>query len=133
VPLDLAGEGPGPTTSSVDVHDVLRSVKSLVWREAGVQRSGNGLTAAMDELCAWTPHVLDRTLAGPRGLESQNLCTLAGLLFESALLRCETRGVHWRSDHPERRDDTLLGHFVQQRGAGTEFRPLARGADGSAP
>ena len=121
---DLSGEGPGPAAAGLDVQDIVRTVKSLVWRHAGVRRSGAVLRDARDELAGWAPHVLGSTLSGGAGMEAQNLCLLADLVIEAALLREETRGVHWREDHPTRDDERFRAHVMQQRDQATRLIPL---------
>ena len=37
----------------------------------------------------------------------------------------ETRGVHWRTDHPKRDDAQFRAHIVQRRGEPTRLVPLA--------
>jgi L-aspartate oxidase len=125
VARDLAGAGPGPAAGEVDVNDLLRSVESLVWRRAGVQREGSELTDALAELRRWNRLELTRTMPDQRGAEAQNLCILAELLVEAALLRRETRGVHWRTDHPSRDDAAFRAHVVQKRDEPTRIVPLA--------
>ena len=39
-----------------------------------------------------------------------DLLTISTALAEAAALRTETRGSHWREDHPDR-DDTRAGHI----------------------
>ena len=54
----------------------------------GVVRDADGLTEAVQRLA----------LAARRGCDA----ALTGLIIAtSALLRTESRGAHWRSDHPE--------------------------------
>jgi L-aspartate oxidase len=121
---DLQGEAPGPAAGEVDVEDLMRSVESLVWRHAGVQRNERDLAAALAELRRWNRLELKRTLPQPRGMEAQNLCILAELLVEAALARRETRGVHWRTDHPSRDDERFRVHVVQRRGEPLRLEPL---------
>jgi L-aspartate oxidase len=121
---DLQSVGPGPVAGEVDVDDLLRSVESLVWRKAGVQRSEKDLAEALRELSRWNRLELTRSMPGQHGMEAQNLCILAELLVEAALLRHETRGVHWRTDYPSRDDENFRGHVVQNRGASARLEPL---------
>ena len=48
---------------------------------------------------------------GTRAWEATNLVTISTALAESARLREETRGSHWREDFPERDDEHWSGHF----------------------
>jgi fumarate reductase flavoprotein subunit len=49
-------------------------------------------------------------------VELLNLLTVAEHIVESAVVREESRGVHLRSDHPERDDDRWLLHTLLHRG-----------------
>jgi L-aspartate oxidase len=125
---DQTSAGPGPAAAEVDVGDLMRSVESLVWRKAGVQRNERDLADALAELRRWNRLELTRTMPDLRGVEAQNLCILAELLVEAALLRRETRGVHGRTDFPARDDARFLGHIVQRRGEAARVVPLPAAA-----
>lgn len=77
-------------------------------RGAGVLRSAESLAATAVELAR-----LGATRGAPRtaSWEATNLLTVAAALVAAAYARQETRGCHWREDHPESRDD-WLGHLV---------------------
>jgi len=75
----------------------------------GVMRSGDGLTEAMGELERLHLELnrlelnrLDgeRPDPGPEGFEVANLVQMGRAVAELALRREESRGGHWRSDHP---------------------------------
>jgi L-aspartate oxidase len=68
---------------------------------AGVVRSAASLDAARRALEAMAAGIGDGAPAdGGRG-ELVNLVTAARAVLSSASLRCETRGAHARSDHPQ--------------------------------
>jgi succinate dehydrogenase/fumarate reductase flavoprotein subunit len=48
-------------------------------------------------------------------VELLNLLTVAEHIVESAAVREESRGVHLRSDHPERDDEHWLRHTLVHR------------------
>ncbi len=48
--------------------------------------------------------------AGTEAWETTNLLSLGAALAEAARLRRETRGSHWREDHPDRDDERWFGH-----------------------
>ena len=64
------------------------------------------------------------TSPGPDAWETTDLHAVATALVSAALLREETRGAHWREDHPDA-DDAWLGRLVTTL-AGTRFVPLDR-------
>ena len=124
----IVAAAPGPSMEGFDAGDLVRSVESVLWRNAGVRRDGEGLESAAAQLADWSPLVLERSLPLGAGSEAQNLCLLARLLVDAAARREETRGVHWRVDHPARDDSGGLGHYVQERGRKTRFEPLESAA-----
>ena len=63
----------------------------------GVVRSGEGLAAAMVELERLSVDLGD---PGPGAFEVANLVQLGRAVAELAARREESRGGHWRSDHP---------------------------------
>ncbi len=85
----------------LDLADIRNSLKSLMWRAAGVRRNGPELEEASEAVAQWARYVLARQFANAEGWELQNLLVLAPLMLQPAPLRCETRGVHLRTDFPE--------------------------------
>ncbi len=92
-PLIDAGE-------PLDLADIRNSLKSLMWRAAGVRRTGSELAEAADNIDSWCRYVLARQFSDPGGWELQNMLTVARLIIAAALEREETRGVHLRLDFP---------------------------------
>ena len=97
--------------------------------ECGVIRDQGGLERAGDELAKLMD---DRTEeVGLEAWEATNLLTVATALVQAATLRHETRGSHWRADHPDRDDARWLGHLDTTLGpAGvlrTSFTPGGSG------
>jgi L-aspartate oxidase len=88
--------------------EVRGPVQAAMTRGTGVLRSGGSLAATAVELAE-----LAGARATPRtdAWEATNLLTIAGALTASAEERRETRGCHWREDHPEV-DDAWLGHLL---------------------
>ena len=48
---------------------------------------------------------MDKLFDDRQGWETQNMLTVARLITASALAREESRGVHYRTDHPEQSAD----------------------------
>ena len=98
-PVGAAAEG--PPGESLDLADIRNSLRSLMWRHVGVERSGASLSEAADTVASWCRYVLPRQFANPQGWQLQNLLEVGRLMIQAATARCETRGVHVRSDFPE--------------------------------
>jgi len=96
----------------IDVDDMQNSLRSLVWRNLGIERSQPYLTHCEQTINFWCSYVLTKEFKRPRGWELQNLLTLAKLITHAASKREETRGVHHRTDFPERDDVNWLKHVV---------------------
>ena len=98
-------------TVAINQVDMLYALKSLMWREVGVHRSCDGLEAAMTQLDFWLD-VAQRLCGVDRpGRELRNMLLVARLITTSASHRQESRGGHFRLDHPRPADEakhTLL-------------------------
>ena len=93
-----------PPSEPLDLQDIRNSLKSLMWRAAGVRRDGQQLREAGQIIDRWQQYVLNRQLLDPAGWELQNMLTVSRVIIEAALRREESRGVHLRSDFPEQND-----------------------------
>jgi L-aspartate oxidase len=105
----------GPHTEPLDLADIRNSLKSLMWRAAGVRRSGPQLADAARTIRRWCGYVLARQLNDPHGWELQNMLTVASLMVEGALAREESRGVHLRMDFPKTDDEHWRRHLAFAR------------------
>jgi L-aspartate oxidase len=81
-----------PQVTSCHLPPVTTEFRRAMWSEAGLVRDAAGLERLRRE-----PHLLARLLA------------------ESALFRAESRGAHFRVDHPQE-DPALDGHVVMRGG-----------------
>jgi L-aspartate oxidase len=88
----------------LDLADIRNSLKSLMGRAAGVRRDGEHLAEAADSIDRWCGYVLPRQFDDVAGWELQNMLTVSRIIVEAALRREETRGVHLRTDYPQRDD-----------------------------
>ena len=73
-------------------------------RRMGIVRDRAGLLEAQQTVGFWCRYALAREFQDRRGWELQNLLTVARLMIKAALQREESRGVHFRSDFPQRDD-----------------------------
>ena len=87
--------------SLLDVADVRSSLRSLMWRRVGIERSGEHLSTASEKLDFWASYTLDKIFDDQTGWEVQNLLLNAALIAQSAGWRTESRGTHARTDKPK--------------------------------
>ncbi|MDB4671537.1 L-aspartate oxidase [Pirellulaceae bacterium] len=107
----------------LDLDDIKSSLKSLMWRNVGVQRGSQGLQEALATVKMWQKYVLSRQFDDSRGWELQNLLTVSLVIIVSAIDRCESRGVHLRLDFPDSDDKNWLKHVCFQK-AQTFYEPI---------
>ena len=106
----LASRFEPETADSLDVPDITNSLRSLMVRQMGIVREKSGLRDADRDVEFWCRYVLGREFNAHDCWELQNLLTVSRLMIWAALTREESRGVHFRSDYPERDND----HFAKR-------------------
>ncbi|MHC4870163.1 MAG: hypothetical protein ACYTE2_10875 [Planctomycetota bacterium] len=91
--------------AELDVSDVRSSLRSAVWRNAGIVRTGSRLDDLLDMLDFWGRYSLDKIFDDTEGWELQNQISNATLLAKASRWRRESRGTHAREDFPESRGE----------------------------
>jgi L-aspartate oxidase len=81
-----------------------RQVTDTMSARVGALRSGDGLAEATDRLAALAAGLGDAP-PGVAGWEATDLLTVASAVTVAARAREETRGCHWREDHPETEEE----------------------------
>lgn len=99
-PSQLNHRLPPSPRSELDRADVLHSLQSLMARNVAIERSGDRLRETIEIIEFWSRYVMDKVFDAPRDWETQNLLSVAYGIAISAATRCESRGVHYRSDFP---------------------------------
>ena len=97
----IVSANPPSERTELDLTDIRNSLRSVMWRNAGIVRSGPRLEETREIIGFWGRYVMDKEFFDPVGWEAQNMLTAALLVIECALRRTETRGVHYREDFPE--------------------------------
>jgi L-aspartate oxidase len=105
VPLRTRDLPRAPAGVRINIEDVIYSLKSLMWRQMGVERTRSGLEDALEKISFWSRAIGDLGSADPRSWELVNMLTVARLATLGALAREESRGVHYRLDFRETRPD----------------------------
>ncbi len=96
--IRISGERPDPAPEDLDVPDLLRSVRALMWRQVGIERASSELATARRSLEFWTRHQVRGAFRSPAGWELQNQITVGVLVATAALARTASVGTHTRSD-----------------------------------
>jgi succinate dehydrogenase / fumarate reductase flavoprotein subunit len=104
------------TDGSHDPEALLDELRELLWTHAGMLRTEEDMAAGLDEIAALREKAADLDVGGPtsRSFEfALNLgfaLTVGESILRSARERTESRGAHYRTDHPE--VDPSLRHNV---------------------
>ena len=102
---------PHSARSRLDTEDVTNSLRALMWRNVGITRTDQPLSEAQEIIRFWQRYVMDKIFDSPEGWECQNMLTVCLLITQSAQIRCESRGVHYRRDFPQTDDKSFKKHI----------------------
>jgi L-aspartate oxidase len=122
-PTLLEAKVPVSTKTELDVTDVKSSLRSVMWRNVGIERTGEHLTETREIIAFWSRYVMDKTFkpddlgttAAIAGWELQNMLTACFLITSAAYTRTESRGAHFRTDYPQRDDPHWRLHLLWRR------------------
>ena len=115
-PVSVVSDIRPSNQAELDLSDVLSSLRSEMWHNAGIERTGAHLTDTGEMIDFWARYTLDKIFDEPRGWEVQNMLLIGWLIARSAAGRAESRGCHWRTDAAGPADPAV--HDVWRRGAG---------------
>ena len=122
-PTSLEASVPPSSKTELDVADVKSSLRSVMWRNVGIEREGQRLNETREIIAFWSRYVMDKTFdpvaQGPSALagwELQNMLLVCHLIATAALTRTESRGAHYRTDYPNRDDKDWRLHLIWTRG-----------------
>jgi L-aspartate oxidase len=125
-PLKLEHKIPPSTKTELDIVDVKSSLRSVMWRNVGIERDGPRLVETREIIAFWARYVMDKVFnpaalgaAAVAGWEVQNMLTVAALVTVAALSRTESRGCHYRLDYPTTDDAHWRLHLLWKRPAET--------------
>jgi L-aspartate oxidase len=122
-PKSLEYRLPESTKTELDLVDVKSSLRSIMWRNVGVERNGERLQETREIIAFWSRYVMDKIFdpraLGPAGAnagwELQNMLTVCSLIASAAYTRTESRGAHYRVDFPARDDAHWRIHLLWRR------------------
>ena len=101
---------PHSDRTRLDTADVRNSLRALMWRNVGITRRAQPLTETQEIIRFWQRYVMDKIFDSPQSWECQNMLTVCLLMAQSAQMRQESRGVHFRRDFPDTDDENFKKH-----------------------
>jgi len=104
----VAAYSNGPLPVPVDT--IIAQIQELMWKQAGIVRTGSGLKQAIAQLEELGSQL--RTAHSRRQFEARNLQLTGMLVAKSAFAREESRGAHYRTDFPDHNDVKFKKHSV---------------------
>jgi L-aspartate oxidase len=99
-PVGIISDIPLSEKGELDLVDVRSSMRSAMWRNVGLERSGAKLEDVSEMFDFWARYTLDKIFDDPAGWETQNMLLEGALITRSAAWRRESRGCHCREDCP---------------------------------
>src|SRR5208282_2666903 len=110
------------TKTELDLPDVKSSLRSIMWRNCAIERTGDRLSETREIIAFWSRYVMDKTFTPAEmgeeaigGWELQNMLTACFLITTAAYTRTESRGAHYRLDYPDRDDEHWRLHLLWKR------------------
>jgi L-aspartate oxidase len=97
-------------TSSPAVEEFIRETREIMWKGAGIVRSGDVLRKTLKHLGEMQSRLPDEN--SRRAREAANLLQTGLLIVRAAQAREESRGAHYRTDFPAHNDARFKKHSV---------------------
>ena len=104
------------STDGEDIGKLQHSLKTVMWKSGAIIRNEKGLKEALEEITSLKERF--RRTSPSNYQELTNTIRLGNMLFvsemvvRSALLRTESRGAHYRSDHPKENNMEWLKNIM---------------------
>lgn len=99
-----------------DTRPIIAALRKTMWEKASLIRSEASLKEAKTVVAALTGQLKSQRPASLRlWLEAGNLLLTAEAIVDSALLRQESRGAHFREDYPAA-DPAMAGNVIYRQG-----------------
>jgi len=98
---DFVPKSREPKTNDQEPGIIINRLRNIMWRDAGIVRSDQGLLQAEQEL---NTMIQDAVAIGRtnsvKTLEMRNMLLVSQLIVACARRRSESRGLHYNQDHP---------------------------------
>ncbi len=100
----------GTNGQTIGLDKLISKVQSLMWQHVGVVRDGKALQNVLPELRELQTQIV--ATGQRRAFEATNIVQAGLLIARGALAREESRGAHYRLDHPLKNDAKYHKHSV---------------------
>ena len=101
------------SVKQLDSQSLRNQIQDLMWENVGILRNQTGLKKAIESLAAWEQD--DFLTCCVDDLETGNMLAVGAVIAKAAYDRQESRGGHFRSDHPLRFDELWQKHSLQRK------------------
>ncbi|MXY26816.1 L-aspartate oxidase [Candidatus Poribacteria bacterium] len=136
-PPDIPAVDNGLTSVETDItfiEAVKDTIQEVLWENVSIERDGEGLEQTLAELQDLTVSLeslqsVSQTLLQTTDveiIEAVNMLNVALMITESALVRTESRGAHYRADFPAQNDTDWYRRVLLTRDAAPEVVALNR-------
>ncbi len=96
---------------NINFNDLRIAIQDTMWEKVGIIRNKEQL----EEAISFFNQHKDINPKGRSSFEVQNMLDISKLIAESALIRQESRGAHYRSDYPFQDNDNWNCHIILAR------------------
>ena len=94
-----------------DMEELILRLKKVMWEKVGILRDAKGLSEALNEI-NMIKSKLTFTPINEVEIELSNMTLVSELIARAALERTESRGAHYRTDHPKQNDKEWRRHLI---------------------
>jgi L-aspartate oxidase len=98
-------------SANTDYQEFKESIQDVMWEKVGIIRNVEHLKEAI----AFFDQYIDLNPKARISFEVQNMLDISKLIAESAFIRQESRGAHYRSDYPLLDDENWNRHVIFTR------------------
>jgi succinate dehydrogenase / fumarate reductase flavoprotein subunit/fumarate reductase flavoprotein subunit len=112
-----------------NVFKLRQELEDLMWEKVGVVRNGPALDAGVSELQNLQGRARNVCTGGPassnpawnEAMNLMNLCLVGEMVAQSASVRTESRGAHYREDYPDSDAEWLKNIYLDPDGVDMKF------------
>ena len=116
------------TAAEMDIEDIKSAIRETLWENVSIERNGEDLQSTFTVLQDLTESLGDVVTCSEAKdvstIETVNMLNVALMITQSALVRTESRGAHYRSDFPTQDDATWQRRVLITRDTSPEVVPL---------